>query len=343
MTQYRGQGVYVESPTGRPLDPNFTQLLGPSDNPNENTTKAGLYISNPKHFIVQGINITGTSISGYNGVTPKAGSDKLIIASDGSPVLTVWHYGLGRVASLTTDNGAGRGNYWAPELYASPGSKLISATVNWVIGDPNIDSGIVIDCPDTYVGLPVTLRVNMYDDGIPNLMLNGSKLILTLESENVYITELVFNQTGTFDVSGYPITVNYPVEYRDIGVNPKLRSLIESTGGRVYSVNDAKALYLKNNGDKVTYKTKEPVSFNIYLLLAALLLFLGEVVYRRIMEIKDLKRLHEEYDRMEREGQRPSRPPDRSAAQRQNDMAADVKKDVGNFFSKVKSKMKKEK
>jgi hypothetical protein len=219
----------------------------------------------------------------------------------------------------------------------------VSATTNWVIGDPNKEGGIIIDCPDTYVGLPVTLRVYMYDGGVPNLMFNESRLILTLESENVYTAELVFNQTGTFNVSGYPITVNYPIEYRDIGVNPKLRSLVESTGGYVYSVSDAKNLYIENNGDEVTYKTREPVSFNVYLLLIALLIFLGEVIYRRIMEIKELRRLHEEYDRMEREGQRPSRPPDRSSAQRQNDMVADAKKDAGNLWSKVKSKMKKEK
>ena len=342
VDEYRGQGVYVESPQGRPLNPNFTQVLGPSGN-QSNTTKAGLYISNPKHFIVQGINITGTNISGYNGVTPKAGSDKLVAASDGSPVLTVWRYGLGRVASLTTDNGIGRGNYWAPELYAPPGSKLVSATMNWVIGDPNKESGIVIDCPDTYVGLPTTLRVYMYDGGVPNLELNGSRLVLTLESENVYTTELVFNQTGTFNISGYPITVNYPIEYRDIGVNSKLRSLIESTGGAIYSVSDAKSLYIENNVVEVTYKTTVPVSFSVYLLLPALLIFLSEVIYRRFVDIKELRRLHEEYDRMEREGKRPSRPPDRSASQRQNDTVADTKKNVSSFLSKVKSKVKKEK
>ena len=343
MNQYRGHGVYCESSQGLSIEPVFTQELGPSDNPAENMTKANLYVSNPRHFIVQGINITDTNITGYNGVTPKAGSDKLIIASDGAPVLTVWHYGLGRVASLTTDNGNGRGNYWASGLYTAPGSKVVSSTMNWAIGDPNKDSGIVIDCPDTYVGLPVTLRVYMYDGGVPNLALNGNRLVLTLESENVYTTELVFNQTGTFNVSGYPITVNYPVEYRDIGVNPDLRSLIESTGGYIYSASEAKALYIKNNGDKVTYSTKEPVSFNVYLLLFALLIFLGEVIYRRIMEIKDLRRLHEEYDRMEKEGKRPYRPPDRYSVQRQNDMVADAKKDVGNLLSKVKSKVKKEK
>ena len=302
---YIGQAEYIESPQGRPLNPrDITQSIDHFENNQSNTTKASLYISNPKHFIVQGINISGTRISGYNSVTPKAGSDKLVTASDGAPVLTVWRYGLGRVASLTTDNGIGRGNYWATELYAAPGSKLVSSTMNWVIGDPNKESGIVIDCPDAYVGLPVTLRVYMYDGGVPNLMLNGSRLILTQEYENIYTTELVFNRTGTFNVSGYPIAVNYPIEYRDIGVNPKLRSLVESTGGSIYSPTDAKNLYFENNGNEVTYKTTEPVSFNVYILLSALFIFLGEVIYRRTKDIKELKRLHKEYDRMEKEKQK---------------------------------------
>ena len=342
MRDYKGGGVYVYSPEGLPILPDFDQVLGENDNQDENVTKANLYISNPKHFIVQNLNLSETHVSGYNGVTPKAGSDKLLIASDGSPILTVWRYGLGRVASLTTDNGVGGGNYWASELYADPSSKLISATTNWAMADPNKESGLVIDCPDTYVGLPVTLRVHMYDPGVPVLMLDGQKLLLTMESKDVYTTELVFDTAGTYNVSGYPITVNYPIEYRDIGVNPDFQKLIESTGGFVYTVSEAKSLYIKNNGDTTTYKTREAVSFNVFLLLAALVIFLVEVVYRRVTEIKELRRLHDEFERREKESPGSSPPrPDMSQFKRQNDMLADAKGDAGRFVSKVKEKTKK--
>lgn len=344
MRNYKGDGVYVESNQGLPIYPNFSQMFGEVENPNENVTEASLYISNPKHFIVQGLNISETNISGYNGVTPKAGSDKLVIASDGSPILTVWRYGLGRVAALTTDNGVGDGNYWASELYASPGSKLISATTNWIMGDPNKESGLVIDCPDAFVGETVTLRVNMYDPGVPVLMMNEQKLLLTMESEGVYVTELTFNQTGTYNISGYPVTVNYPLEYRDIGVYQDFRKLIESTGGHIYTVEQAKALYIRNNGETTTYQTREAVSFNVFLLLIALVIFLAEVIYRRVVEIRELKRLHEEYDRREKEspGAPPPRP-DMSQFRRQNDMVADVKGDAKKFLAKMKDKTKKNK
>ncbi|MDV0446208.1 hypothetical protein MsAg5_00350 [Methanosarcinaceae archaeon Ag5] len=293
---YGKNGVYVSSPKGLPVDPNFEEMFGASSSNNTNRTESGLYVSNPKHFIVQGLDLSNTSVSGYNSVTPKAGSDKLVIASDGAPVLTVWRYGLGRVASVTTDNGVGRGNYWAPDLYTSPGSKLISSTINWAMGDPNRESGIVIDAPDTSVGLPTTLRVNMYDQGIPVLTLDGKKLVLTMESENVYTSELLFNQSGTYNISGYPIAVNYPIEYQEIGVNPDFRKLIESTGGNIYTANEAKAFFIKSVSDDTTYKVKEVVGLNVYLLLLALVIFLAEVVYRRVREIKELRRLHEEYE-----------------------------------------------
>ena len=344
MRDYKGDGVYVESKEGLPVSPDFQKMLGGGENQNENITKSHLYISNPKHFIVQGLNLTETDVSGYNSVTPKAGSDKLVISSDGAPILTVWRYGLGRVASLTTDNGNGRGNLWAPELYTAPGSKLVTATTNWVMGDPNKESGLVIDCPDTYVGLPTTLRVHMYDDGVPVLTLDGQKLLLTMESKDVYTTELIFNKTGTYNISGYPVTVNYPVEYRDIGVNPDFRKLIESTGGDIYTVQDAKALYIRLNGETSTYKTKEAVSFNVFLLSGALLIFLAEVIYRRTREIKELKRLHEEYDRREREspGSPPPRP-DMSSFRAKNDMVGDAKKDAAAFLLKVREKTSKKK
>ncbi|WP_338097240.1 hypothetical protein [Methanolapillus ohkumae] len=302
MTDYGKKGVYIQSNKGLPVDPDFKEMLGDSGKNNTNRTESSLYISNPKHFIVQNVNLTETNVSGYNSVTPKAGSDKLVIASDGAPVLTVWRYGLGRVASLTTDNGVGRGNYWASDLYTAPGSKLVASTVNWVMGDPNRESGIVIDAPDTSVGLPTVLRVNMYDPGIPVLTLGGQKLILTMESENVYTSELMFNKSGLYNISGYPISVNYPIEYQEIGVNPDFRRLVESTGGDIYTPAEAKAYFIKSVTDDTTYKTKEVVNFSVYLLLLALIIFLVEIVYRRVREIKELRRLHDEYEKAEKEG-----------------------------------------
>ncbi|MBW6471403.1 MAG: hypothetical protein K0A90_09320, partial [Methanosarcinaceae archaeon] len=122
---------------------------------------------NTKHFITRNIEIAG-NITYYNDVTPKAGADRLIITTTGKPVLTTWRYGLGRVASFTTDNGYGGGNRWSSviynETYGTP--KLISATLNWAIGNPRVEEGAVLEGMDTWFGTPVTLTLTMYDEGV---------------------------------------------------------------------------------------------------------------------------------------------------------------------------------
>ena len=50
----------------------------------------------------------------------------------GKPVLITSRFGLGRVATLATDDGS----KWAATLLKPPSSELISRTINWVIGDP---------------------------------------------------------------------------------------------------------------------------------------------------------------------------------------------------------------
>ena len=52
---------------------------------------------NKNHYITADLDLNAT-ITGFNDVTPKPGSQRLVAMADGKPVLTVWRYGLGRVA-----------------------------------------------------------------------------------------------------------------------------------------------------------------------------------------------------------------------------------------------------
>ena len=72
-----------------------------------------------------------------------------------------------------------------------------------------------------------------------------------------------------------------------------------------------------------------------------LILFLAEVIYRRVTEIKELKRLHEEYDRREKDSSNPYSRPDMSQFRRQNDMIGDAKADAKKFLANIKEKTKK--
>jgi uncharacterized membrane protein len=244
---------------------------------------------NPSHFISQNSVVTA-NITGYNDVTPRPGSDRIVLTDTGKPVITTWRYGLGRVVAITTDDGEEAG--WSTEMYAR-NSQLVSASLNWAIADPHVEEGYVVEAEDTWYGLPATLTVTLYDsDSVPVLTYEDEELELSLVSKNTYTTTITPPIIGMHYVSGYPIAVNYGVEYRDVGINEDLSSLIAGTDGEVYTESEAKALLLEEARDN-SYKNNsgyKQVSQKMYFILAALLLFLLEVCFRRGREIIDAKK-----------------------------------------------------
>jgi len=262
----------------------------------ENETELGLFPLielNTQHFITSDVEVEG-EITGYNDVTPKAGADRIIITSTGKPVITTWRYGLGRVAAVTTDNGERGGNRWGTALYSGNNSKLISSTVNWAIGNPREETGAVVEAPDTWYGTPSTVVLTMYDTGIPILRLNGNPVDLSLTGDNVYESSVSPGTIGVHDLSGYPVAVNYALEYRDVGLNESVVTLIEASGGETYTEDEARANLLTEAQQKSEKLVRDIVSYKMYFLLAALIIFLGEVIVRRIREIREMKKMQSE-------------------------------------------------
>jgi len=264
------------------------------DNTENVSAGYSLYAYSPDNFITKSVNLTSTNITGYNDVTPKSGAERLVItASNGKPVLTTWRFGLGRVAAFTTDNGEGEGSRWATNVYNGSGTnessaKLISGTINWAIGNPRAKEGVVLDSPDTWLGTSSNLTLTMYDEGIPQLKLDGNALDLALTGRNTYETTVNPDSVGIHDISGYPLAVNYQLEYRDVGINKDIEPLILATGGKVYTENDARAFLLKEARQNSVKQSDEQVSLKIYVLLIALVLYLGEILARRIREMRKL-------------------------------------------------------
>lgn len=268
----------------------------PPDQEEENITldSYSLFAYSPESFITRNVNLT-SNITGYNDVTPKAGAERLVITSaTGKPVLTTWRFGLGRVAALTTDNGAGEGTFWASGLYNGSSAKLISRTTNWAIGNPRAEEGAVLDAPDTWLGTPSNLTLIMYDEGIPQLKIDGTPLELALTGRNTYETSVNPETIGIHDISGYPLAVNYPLEYRDIGINQDIEPLIVATGGKIYTEQEARALLLKDARQNSEREVTEPVSLKVYVLLAALVLYLSEIIARRLKEMRKLNKIPSE-------------------------------------------------
>ncbi|KAF5031303.1 hypothetical protein DSECCO2_629110 [anaerobic digester metagenome] len=250
----------------------------------------------PDHFITRSVNLTNASITGYNQVTPKAGAERLVITVTGQPVLTTWRFGLGRVAAFTTDNGEGGGVRWSSVLYNGSNSKLISGTANWAIGNPQAEVGAVVDAPDTWLGTPSDLTLIMYDEGIPQLKLNGAQLDLALTGRNTYETSVNPVNIGIHDISGYPLAVNYALEYLEVGHNKDIESYIVATGGKIYTEKEARASLLKDARQNSQKESNEPVSLKMHVLLAALILYLSEVIARRIKEMRRLTQAGEEME-----------------------------------------------
>ncbi len=239
------------------------------------------------HFITKYLNLTA-SVTGYNDVTPKLGGDRLVATTRGKPILTSWGFGLGRVASFTTDNGDSL-TMWAPQVYSGENSRLIASMINWAIGDPRPKEGVVVQAEDIWGGTPGKVVVTSKTP--PIVKLDGKKDINLAPTgptthEN---SSLIFDKDedrGFHDLSGYGIAVNYPLEYRDVGFNDQLISVIAANGGRVYNEEDVEGLLLLDVKEKAVRTVEEPKSQKEPFLLAALGLFLAEVIIRRLKDYR---------------------------------------------------------
>lgn len=243
------------------------------------------------HFITKYVNITA-SVTGYNDVTPKLGSDKLVATTRGKPILTTWGFGLGRVVSFTTDNGGNENNClggtagtcWAPAVYSGRNSQLISSMINWAIGDPRPKEGVVIQAEDIWAG--TSGRVIVTSDTLPQVKLDKAPLDLSRTGPTTYETSINLEAGDFHDISGYGVAVNYPLEYREIGFNEKLVQVIESNGGSVYNEEDVRGLLFMDIKEKAVRTVNEPKSEKMPYLLAALVLFLAEVIIRRLKDYR---------------------------------------------------------
>ncbi len=234
------------------------------------------------HFITKYVNITA-SVTGYNDVTPKLGADRLVATTKGKPIITTWGFGMGRVVAFTTDNGAGM-TMWASGIYSGENARLISGMINWAIGDPRGKEGVVVQAEDIWGGTPG--RVIVTSNTLPQLQLDKTDIALSSTGPTTYETTINPDKEGFHDLSGYGIAVNYPIEYRDVGFNDELKTIIESNGGRVYDEDGVEGLLFMDIKEKATRTVEAPQSEKEPFLLAALILFLAEVIIRRIKDYR---------------------------------------------------------
>jgi Mg-chelatase subunit ChlD len=243
-----------------------------------------------EHFITRYLNISG-SISGYNDVTQKVGARRLVTTSMGKPVVTVWEFGLGRVVSLSSDNG----NLWAGALYSGENARLLPGMVNWAVGDPRPETGIVVYSGDMNLGSPGTVIIRSNE--MPALVFDGQEVPVSQTGERTFEGVIEPGHSGLFnlEVSAGGDTledmaaVNYPLEYRDVGNNPEFLEAVKRNGGGVYNVDQAESLLFSDIRKNSIMTSEEHVSLSWVFLITALLVFLGEVIVRRAKGIIEIK------------------------------------------------------
>ncbi len=232
-----------------------------------------LEVLDENHFITSGLDLNAR-LFGFNQVVPKD-SGKLLITTDvGDPVLTVWRFGLGRTASMSTDVRS-----FGFELLNKDNSRLLTRTANWVIGDPERKNKNFIDIPDGRIGEAIIVTVKA------DVQPTSDELYLYKVEDNLYTGTIYINQTGFSNVLGAKFAVNNEREYQNTGFNKELNNVISATGGRMFSAGD-----IDNIAEFIKQRSRREIldndSYSWIFLLAALGLYLVEVIIRRLVVYK---------------------------------------------------------
>ncbi|RJQ22780.1 VWA domain-containing protein [Candidatus Woesearchaeota archaeon] len=246
-------------------------LFGPVDENKAQTGQMELVILNKNHFITDNFEPNAT-LYGFNQVSPKGAARLLATTSTGEPILSVWRLGLGRVAAVTTDDGA----KWAGSLLGEKNSRLLSRTMNWAIGDPERKSQSFIDAKDTRLDEPADITIRSTQ--VPE----AEGVVFYKIDEDTYTGSILPTQTGFQNLAGAVFAVNYESEFEGLGQNRELESIVRTSGGKMFSPSDTDGIveYAKT-------RSKREVNERDYLrwpfLIAAMSLFIVEIFIRRIV------------------------------------------------------------
>jgi hypothetical protein len=233
----------------------------------------GLFVIDTSHFTTKDLDLDAT-LTGYNQVIPKTSANILITTDSGEPALIEWRYGLGKIISLPVFAGDNLG-----ELLNEHNSKLISRTINYLIGDPERKKPYFVTIDDT--------RINALSD----IYVKSNKIpvVKSLEflkiDQNTYNAKFTPRQVGFQNMLETTFAVNQPREYQDIGMNKDLPLIVQSTNGQIFKATDTKAIIdFVISSSKKTVLEKE--TYIAPFLFIALIIFLIEVSLRRLLENK---------------------------------------------------------
>jgi len=287
----RGVKVYVVG-TGRNVAEDFLKDIAyngggiyfPADQENRlkilfgdpEETKFGelfdLFVINPYHFITQDL-LLDASLYGFNQVIPKSSAQLLVTTQHGEPAVTVWNYGLGRVATLNVFSG----NNNLGDLLNKRNSILLTRITNWVIGDPQRKEPYYVVIPDSRINTPIDVIVK--SDKYPS----AEGLGFTRVGENQYKSTIIAEELGFSQVLGKSYAVNYETEYQSLGMNPRLEEVVSMSGGKIFKSSETKDIvdFVKSASKKSKI---ERTTIIWPFILLAVIIFLIEIGIRKVRE-----------------------------------------------------------
>ncbi|MBI2653795.1 VWA domain-containing protein [Candidatus Woesearchaeota archaeon] len=264
-----GEGIYYKADASNKLKVQF----GDKDETKGEEFYNTLVPIDTTHFITLGLDEMHATVSGYNYAVPKPAARMLVTTHKNIPILVVWRFGLGRVVTLTTDDGL----KWAGDLLNKKNSKLISKSINWAIGDLGRKKSYDVTARDTVLGKSTSVNV------ITKEMPQGEGLAFAKIDTNLYSAPYTPKATGYKELLGATFAVNYNDEYANLGINPEFTTLVEKTGGKVFDPSDTKGIieFVKAKSKRIKI---DSIDYRWPFAIIAMLLFLTEIAIRRYRE-----------------------------------------------------------
>lgn len=235
------------------------------------TGPSGLVLLNSNHFITKDLDIDAV-LHSTNQVIPKANAQLLVTNDGGEPVVTVWRYGLGRVAALTGFTGDNLG-----ELLIKRNSRLLTRTFNWGIGDPERKKEYIVTVEDTRINS--LSKVFVKSKKIP--VVKGMEF--TKSDKDMYQSVFVQTKLGFHTLLDATYGANYEKEYQELGMSQELHRLVATSGGKLFKATDA-AQIIEHVKTTSRRERLEKMDLKSAFLLAAMIIFLLEIGVRRLKE-----------------------------------------------------------
>jgi len=266
-----GNGIYFEPSEAQKLKIIFGQgETVPTD-------KMKLEKLDNTHFITKGISLNA-KVTGFNQVVPKPNANVLVATAENRPILSVWRFGLGRIVSITTDDGNG----WAAELLSKDNSMLLSRTVNWAVGDLSRNKAFDVNVKDSFVGQDFSVDVTS------SSMPTDARMAFSKVGERIYTAQFTPEQAGWYSFFDATAAANYPLELLSTGYDPSLGLLVQATGGQTFKPTQTKELLAKVREDSKRIVTT-PKSLAWIPLGIALAAFLIDILARKVFEKQEGK------------------------------------------------------